>query len=93
MIQQHDISISRSCRCAGLSRTAFYQQPIDWAIRDQPVINALNELTEEFPRLGFWKYRGILAQRGMSVVEFRKFAEQWFSKVGNRVPSCVASVL
>jgi putative transposase len=64
MIQQHDISISRSCRCVGLSRTAFYQQPIDWVVRDKPVIDALNDLTEEFPRLGFWKYRAILAQRG-----------------------------
>jgi putative transposase len=29
--------------------------------RDQPVIDALNNLVEEFPRLGFWKYVGILA--------------------------------
>lgn len=64
MIQEHDLSISRCCCCVGLSRTAFYQPPIDWVVRDQPVIDALNDLSEEFPRLGFWKYRGILAQRG-----------------------------
>jgi putative transposase len=28
------------------------------------VIEALNGLTEEFPRLGFWKYAGVLAARG-----------------------------
>ena len=32
--------------------------------RDKPIIDALDTLIEEFPRLGFWKYHDILAQRG-----------------------------
>jgi putative transposase len=37
---------------------------VDWAVRDRALIDALNGLTQEFPRLGFWKYAGLLAQRG-----------------------------
>jgi putative transposase len=36
---------------------------VDWAQRDAPVVNALNGLLEEFPRLGFWKYADILSLR------------------------------
>ncbi|MES9938052.1 MAG: IS3 family transposase [Sedimenticola sp.] len=64
MITNHELSITRSCRCVGLSRTAYYQQPVNWMQRDKPVIEALNQLTEEFPRSGFWKYRDILSLRG-----------------------------
>ena len=64
MIDTHRLSKTRSCRCVGLSRTAFNRPPVDWMQRDKPVIDALNGMTEEFPRLGFWKYREILAQRG-----------------------------
>jgi len=64
MIESHNLSVSRSCRCVGLSRTAFYKSPVDWIKRDEAVITALNGLTEEFPRLGFWKYVDILSQRG-----------------------------
>jgi len=64
MIEEHGLSVARSCRCAGLSRGAFYREPTDWLKRDSAVIEALNDLTEEFPRLGFWKYVGVLSARG-----------------------------
>ena len=53
----------RSCDCVGLSRSAFYVEPIDWQIRDGAVIEALNGLAAEFPRLGFWKYVDVLWAR------------------------------
>lgn len=56
--------MSRGCRCAGLSRGAHYRVPVDWLKRDQAVIKALSQLTEEFPRLGFWKYVDVLSARG-----------------------------
>jgi len=63
-MENHRLSKTRSCRCVGLSRSAFNRPPVDWMKRDKPVIDALNALTEEFPRLGFWKYRDILVRRG-----------------------------
>lgn len=59
----HGLSVTRSCRCVGLSRSAFYTRPIDWLVRDRPVIEALNGLVEEFPRLGYWKYVDLLSAR------------------------------
>jgi len=64
MIEEHCLSITRSCRCAGLSRSYFYKPLVNWAERDRQVIDALNALAEEFPRLGFWKYVDVLAARG-----------------------------
>jgi len=58
------LSVNRSCRCVGLSRAAWYREPVDWMERDSEVITALNDLVEEFPRSGFWKYEGILGNRG-----------------------------
>jgi putative transposase len=63
MIERHQLSKARSCRCVGLSRGALYRSLVDWAQRDAPVVNALNGLLEEFPRSGFWKYAGILSRR------------------------------
>jgi putative transposase len=37
---------------------------VDWLQRDHALIEALNGLTEEFPRLGFWKYVDVLSARG-----------------------------
>lgn len=64
MVEQHQLSKSRSCRCVGLSRSALYRPLVDWVRRDAPVVRALNGLLEEFPRSGFWKYDGILSRRG-----------------------------
>ncbi len=38
------------------SRSAYYQAPVDWQIRDQEIIEALNQLVEQYPRWGIWKY-------------------------------------
>lgn len=57
------MAVSRSCQCVGLSRSAYYRAPVDWLVRDRRVIDTLNGLTEEFPRLGFWKYVDVLSLR------------------------------
>jgi len=64
MVEEHGLSVRRGCRCAGMSRSLFYKAPVDWLERDDEVIEALNGLVEEFPRLGFWKYVDILSARG-----------------------------
>lgn len=58
------MSIQRSCDCMGLSRSAWYQVPADWTIRDSELIDALNALVEAHPRWGFWKYRDRLRALG-----------------------------
>ena len=58
------MTVSRSCRCVGLSRSAWYREPVDWLVRDAGVITALNGVVEEFPRSGFWKYAGVLSNCG-----------------------------
>jgi putative transposase len=55
-VREHGLSIQRSCRIAGLSRTAFYRVPRSAAERDALVIDALNRQVEKRPRWGFWKY-------------------------------------
>lgn len=64
MNEEHALSITRSCDCVGLSRSAYYREPIDWMVRDAEVIDALNELVEAHPRWGFWKYMDRLHNKG-----------------------------
>ena len=55
LVEEHHLSKARACRIAGLSRTAIYRPPIDWAERDAPVIMALSDVVGERTRWGFWK--------------------------------------
>lgn len=56
MHDTHGVSVSRSCAAVGFARSAYYQYPVDWQVRDAEVIEALNELVEAHPRWGVWKY-------------------------------------
>lgn len=51
----HQLSIHRACRVMRLSRAAFYRPPQRRFTRDEPVIDALNQLLSQKPRWGFWK--------------------------------------
>ena len=64
MIEAQGLSISRACRCVGLSRSAYYAEPEDWTVRDAAVIDVLAELVEARPSRGFWKCHKILRRRG-----------------------------
>ncbi|KAB7619409.1 IS3 family transposase [Alkalilimnicola sp. S0819] len=64
LVEEHRLPITRSCRCVGLSRAAYYRTPIAPQVRDAEVIAALQELAEKHPTQGFWKYQSKLRRRG-----------------------------
>lgn len=64
LTEKFDLSVSRGCRCVGLSRSAFYREVDDWTVRDADVIAALAELVQDRPSRGFWKCRKILRRQG-----------------------------
>lgn len=64
LVAKHCLPVARGCRCVGLSRAAYYREPIPAQVRDGPVIEALNQLVEERPRRGFWKCYKLLRRRG-----------------------------
>jgi putative transposase len=49
-----------------LSRSAWYRPLVDWAERDNVVIEALSSLAEKKPGLGFWKLYDRLRRAGHS---------------------------
>lgn len=54
-MNEHGLSVKRSCQAVGLSRAAWYKQPEDRLARDSEVIAALNRVTDKNRRWGFWK--------------------------------------
>ncbi len=52
---EEKVSVRRACNLAGLSRSAWYNEPQDRMVRDSEVIDALGEVTEKHRRWGFWK--------------------------------------
>ena len=64
MTTEHGLSAARSCRCVGLSRSAYYRVPEDWTVRDAEIIAALAKLVESRPSRGFWKCRKMLRRQG-----------------------------
>lgn len=55
-MQVHARPLRRSCSCIGLSRSAWYDPPLDWTVRDAEIIAALATLVEKHPSRGFWKF-------------------------------------
>ena len=55
MVKEHSLPVRRACRATGLSRTAWYRRPVDPAVRDREVIDALLAVVERHGRWGFWK--------------------------------------
>ncbi len=56
MQETHGVSVVRNCTAVRLARSAYYQGPVDWQVRDGTVIEALNALVAAHPRWGVWKY-------------------------------------
>ena len=46
---------AKACKIVGFSRSAFYKSTVNWAAKDAPVIDALNEIITKRARWGFWK--------------------------------------
>jgi putative transposase len=55
LVGEHQLSVQRACRIAGLSRAAHYGPPHPDPERDLPVITALEAVVTESSRWGFWK--------------------------------------
>lgn len=59
---QFAMSIRQACRTLSLSRTVYFYQPD--TRRDEPVIQALAEVAECYPRYGFKKLFQVLCRQG-----------------------------
>ncbi|WP_153044898.1 IS3 family transposase [Xenorhabdus mauleonii] len=59
---QFTMSIRHACRTLSLSRTVYFYQPD--TRRDEPVIQALTEMAERYPRYGFKKLFQVLRRQG-----------------------------
>lgn len=59
---QFTMSIRQACRTLSLSRTVYCYQPE--TCRDEPVIQALSEVAERYPRYGFKKLFQVLRRQG-----------------------------
>ena len=55
LVKDQGLTIKRSCQLVNLSRAAYYQEKISLAVRDAPVIEALNSIVANHGRWGFWK--------------------------------------
>ncbi len=64
MTEGHGVPVTRACGAARLSRAAYYRTGVDRAVRDRPVIEALNEIVAVELRWGFWKCYDRLRQIG-----------------------------
>ncbi|QBS11153.1 IS3 family transposase [Legionella israelensis] len=64
LVQEHGLSLRRSCSVLRLSRTAYYYQPA--MDKDEAVIKELVTITEHYPRYGFRKLFIKLRQAGFS---------------------------
>jgi putative transposase len=68
LVNEGGLSIAKSCAVVGLSRRAWYRpDPAEKQFeRDQPVVDALNRLLDQYPRWGFWKYFHTLRGKKMN---------------------------
>ena len=60
------LSIRQSCQLVNLSRAAYYRDENKLAVRDAPVIEALNAIVAKHGRWGFWKCHDRLRLKGHS---------------------------
>jgi putative transposase len=58
------LSIRQSCQLVNLSRAAYYRDENKVAVRDAPVIEALNAIVARHGRWGFWKCHHRLRLKG-----------------------------
>lgn len=62
MVQTFSLSVRQACRAFSLSRTVYHYRPD--MLRDEPVISALQQAAERYPRYGFSKLFQILRRQG-----------------------------
>lgn len=64
LVEEQGLPVASGCRCAGLSRSAWYRVAQDWTVRDAQIIAPLAALVEGRPNRGFWKCRKLLRRQG-----------------------------
>ena len=55
MVDEHDLSRVRACKAVGLPWSALYKPTTERAVKDAPLIDAINAVVDKRPRWGFWK--------------------------------------
>lgn len=55
LVTEHRLSVIRACGCVSLSRSAYYEEPVNGIVRDAEIVAALARLIEERPGRGFRK--------------------------------------
>jgi putative transposase len=53
LVGEEELPITQACGCVGLSRAAYYRKPMDYAKRDAPVVDVLNQIVAKHGRWGF----------------------------------------
>jgi len=53
LFQEEQLTVKQACSCVDLSRATYYRKPVDKAINDAPVIDALNTIIAKHGRWGF----------------------------------------
>ena len=55
MTDEQRVPVKRACLWVGLSRAAYYREPVNGLVHDGALIEALNGVVERNSRWGFWK--------------------------------------
>lgn len=55
LVAEHEVSIRRACVAVGVARASWYRPPQDRLEKDREVIEAVNRVTDDNCRWGFWK--------------------------------------
>lgn len=53
LVQEEQLTVKQACSCVALSRATYYRKPIDQAVKDASVIDALNTIIAKHGRWGF----------------------------------------
>lgn len=80
---ERGVSIRQGCRLLSVARSTLrYESTV--AMRDQPVIEAMRELSDQYPRFGYRRIRVFLERRGMRMSPDR--AHRIWRRAGLQVP-------
>jgi len=56
LVSDHQLSRCKACKIVCFSQSALYKHKTDWAVKDAPVIDTLNEIIDQRSRWGFRKF-------------------------------------
>ena len=62
IMQQYQVSVQQACKMMDLSRSVYYYQPKRES--DEIIVQAIRQLHEKYPVIGFWQIFHRLRQQG-----------------------------